>query len=196
MTPAQRVFVDEAMAAQEARCFYCGGLMTWRSKNANRVTLEHRQPLGRGGNDERSNWAAACKRCNEEKGSLTEAEYRLLLGKRRNVVVRFNPFDLVLDSFAALYPSHRASIVWSEAPEDAGDSPAFGHTCWPDAGGDPEIAIFMHTPLSGAVEVLAHELAHVVAGPDAEHGPCWETAFAAIHQEYERRFDLIEAESK
>ena len=45
-------------------------------------------------------------------------------------------------------------------------------------------------PLDEATEVLAHELAHVATGIEAEQGPAWEAAYAAISAEYRRRGDL------
>ncbi len=38
--------------------------------------------------------------------------------------------------------------------------------------------------------MLAYEFTHVAAGIDAEHGPAWEAAFAAIHAEYRRLAEL------
>ncbi len=40
--------------------------------------------------------------------------------------------------------------------------------------------------VADAVEILAHELAHVAVGSDEEHGKAWEEAFDAIHNEFDR----------
>jgi hypothetical protein len=48
--------------------------------------------------------------------------------------------------------------------------------------------------VNNAVEILAHELAHVVAGFEEgkdDHGPAWETAFESIKQEYGRIGDAL-----
>ena len=48
--------------------------------------------------------------------------------------------------------------------------------------------------VNNAVEILAHELAHVVAGFEEgkdDHGPEWEAAFESIKQEYGRIGDAL-----
>lgn len=40
--------------------------------------------------------------------------------------------------------------------------------------------------VNNAVEIFAHELAHVAVGVDHEHDDAWEDAFEAIFQEYNR----------
>lgn len=42
------------------------------------VTVDHKEPLVLGGDDAPWNWVLACWSCNNKKGALTEAEYRLL----------------------------------------------------------------------------------------------------------------------
>lgn len=41
------------------------------------LSLDHQQPLSRGGLNEPSNWRATHKQCNSEKGALTYEEYML-----------------------------------------------------------------------------------------------------------------------
>lgn len=50
--------------------------------------------------------------------------------------------------------------------------------------GKAEIHIDGDCPVAGAVDVLAHELAHVIAGFDAGHGKAWEQAYSALHRRY------------
>jgi hypothetical protein len=52
-------------------CTYCGYRGTSRT-----LEVDHRTPLARGGTDDPSNLATACWRCNREKGTMTEWEYR------------------------------------------------------------------------------------------------------------------------
>lgn len=59
-----------------------------------------------------------------------------------------------------------------------------GQAHFPDDDGTPSIQIDIDCPIRHAVEVLGHELAHVAAPHDENHGPDWEAAFAAIHEEY------------
>lgn len=48
-------------------CAYCGGMPT---------QVDHILPLSRGGTDDRSNLAPACRLCNMEKLDFTPEEYR------------------------------------------------------------------------------------------------------------------------
>lgn len=52
------------------RCYLCGRAVGPRS-----ATIDHVQPLSRGGADVPANWRAACLTCNQAKGSATLAEY-------------------------------------------------------------------------------------------------------------------------
>lgn len=63
---------------------------------------------------------------------------------------------------------------------DEGHGAAF----FPDDGSQAQVYISAQLPLIGAVEVMAHELAHVVAGKDEDHGPKWQEAFNQINGEY------------
>lgn len=105
--------------------------------------------------------------------------------KQSGITVLHDPFRTVIDSAAALWPEMRCRIAW--VPRADIGKRAHGQTLFPDDGGDPEILVGMHLKLEAAVDVLAHELAHVAAGPDAEHGPAWNAALSAIHGEYCRR---------
>lgn len=54
-------------------CFYCGRCFALKA-----LTLDHKIPLGRGGSKLFDNVVLACQLCNEEKGCLTDVEYRAL----------------------------------------------------------------------------------------------------------------------
>ena len=62
-------------------CPYC--LKTLPISDA---TKDHKDPIGRFKNKEKSNIQPTCKECNNQKGMLTDSEYRLwlLLNKIRN----------------------------------------------------------------------------------------------------------------
>lgn len=94
-------------------------------------------------------------------------------------------FALVWSVFGMLYPEQcKKDIVirWAETVYD-GDEEAFGVTNF-RTDGSIRILISGQLPVVHAVEIFAHELAHVAAGPEAEHGEAWENAFDAIHTEY------------
>lgn len=110
---------------------------------------------------------------------------------------RNDPFSAVADVFEALYPGHHYNAFLSSEPmfeEDAnGDAGKefYGYTAFSDDGSVAEIVVYGGIALTDAVEVFAHELAHVAVGPNAEeeHGEAWKAAFEAIHAEYTRRAD-------
>lgn len=94
-------------------------------------------------------------------------------------------FALVGRAFERLYPAKSPKITkieWAEYVFD-GNEEVCGYTNFrPD--GSIHIRISGQLPVIHAVEIFAHELAHVAAGADVEHGEAWEKAFDAIHAEY------------
>ena len=105
-----------------------------------------------------------------------------------------DPAAIVARAFKAMYPYREfyAQIV----PEirDENDEPAYGATAFPASGGVPQIYISAEAPISALPELLAHELAHIAAGKDAEaeHGTEWAEIFEAISDKY-REIIAIEA---
>lgn len=61
-------------------CHYCGRQMKATFGAPHSKTVDHKTPLSRGGEDVASNRVMACWRCNNVKGSLTEAEFRARYG--------------------------------------------------------------------------------------------------------------------
>jgi hypothetical protein len=61
----------------------------------------------------------------------------------------------------------------------------FGVTVFPDNEHEnPLIEINPFLEVNASVEVLAHELAHVVCGPEAGHGDIFEETMQKIHEKY------------
>jgi hypothetical protein len=62
----------------DKKCWYCGRptVMHGDVKNPRLATIDHLIPRARGGTNDDTNVVSACKRCNELKGMLTEAEFR------------------------------------------------------------------------------------------------------------------------
>lgn len=56
---------------QNSLCMYCGVTL-----NRNNLSIDHIQPLDRGGPDTAANLQATCKYCNSRKGNQTDAEFR------------------------------------------------------------------------------------------------------------------------
>lgn len=53
---------------QGGRCRWCGEIMRLRGPGPDVVTCDHIMPRSKGGGDELSNLAGACRRCNNERG--------------------------------------------------------------------------------------------------------------------------------
>jgi hypothetical protein len=94
----------------------------------------------------------------------------------------WTPIEDAVDAFNRAYPGRHVTIQFIESDECRGDdgSPAQGFTLFPDDGGNPEIYIDRETPWCGVPDTIIHELAHVVAGIEADHGPEFEAAYNAI----------------
>lgn len=60
------------------RCWYCDRKtkLLCGDTNSLRATNDHLIPRCRGGTNDETNQVSACRRCNELKGALTEAEFR------------------------------------------------------------------------------------------------------------------------
>ena len=99
-----------------------------------------------------------------------------------------DPFALVAKAFKNLYPDKEYTAYWE--PNIYGDEPE--DTIKPcgltDFGDDGTVVVFVDPGISvsNAVEIFAHELAHVAVGIDHDHNSEWEAAFDAIFDEYNR----------
>lgn len=96
-----------------------------------------------------------------------------------------DPFAVVFQVFTKLYPHAECDVVWVEQLRDDEGGVVYGVTTYPASEGEiPLVEISAELTVQDAVEILAHELAHVAVGMDAGHGEAWEKAFQRIHQEY------------
>ena len=97
-----------------------------------------------------------------------------------------DPFALVWQAFKNLYPGKDCEVQWQLGIQDDGLSEqGYGFTEFCEDG-SILVAVDANLRVSNAVEVLAHELAHVAVVIENEHGAAWEAAFEAIFQEYGR----------
>lgn len=62
---------QKKLKEQKHTCVYCGAKISLDSSD-----LDHKTPLSRGGTDHEENLQALCKKCNKEKHSKTDSEYR------------------------------------------------------------------------------------------------------------------------
>lgn len=96
-----------------------------------------------------------------------------------------DPFRLLIKIAKDKYPHLKAKVAFTnEMPKHGMKKEPCGVTLWPEGAGTPEILIHAGIPVSGAVEVLAHEIAHLIAGHDSKHGPKWRKAFNWMHRRY------------
>lgn len=97
-----------------------------------------------------------------------------------------DPFSLVYQAFRNLYPEKECEAFWEPKIRDSENGEkAYGLT---DFGDDGSVVVFVDSDLkvTDAVEILAHELAHVGAGIEHDHDEAWEAAFNGIFREYNR----------
>lgn len=96
-------------------------------------------------------------------------------------------FAIVYKAFKRLYPDKDCRCQWNPEKMIAEDGKeVLGITTF---GDDGETYVDISTTLTvvDAIEILAHELAHVAVGEKAEpHGKEWEEAFDAIHSEFNK----------
>lgn len=104
-------------------------------------------------------------------------------------------FSLVYTAFKNLYQDKECECQWVPELDPAEDGlEVFGLTTF----GKDSVYVEISAKLSvtDAIEIFAHELAHVAVGSDADHGSEWEAAFDAIFDEYNRigfeKFDTHE----
>lgn len=119
---------------------------------------------------------------------MTHADIDRLAGIQHPFL--FDPFRCVMAAVQELYPGLEADIQWVEDLHEEDNDP-YGRTMIPVNDLVPRVEIDVRTPVYGAVEVLAHELAHVATPDDMEHGAKWQAAFDAINQRYH---EIIEHE--
>lgn len=72
----QEVYEDNIKRYGTLTCIYCFNPILF-----GKDTLEHKQPLSKGGTNEKVNLAIACKRCNCKKHTKTEEEFRKVILK-------------------------------------------------------------------------------------------------------------------
>lgn len=100
-------------------------------------------------------------------------------------------FSMVYAAFQKLFPENDVRIWWNaNIPKAEDGTERVGLTSW-NEDGTIDVDISAKLTVADAVEILAHELAHVAAGEDEGHGEKWEQAFDAIHAEFLRIGDDI-----
>ncbi|RUU43090.1 HNH endonuclease [Mesorhizobium sp. M6A.T.Ce.TU.002.03.1.1] len=74
---------SELVEIQGGKCYYCREPFT--ETGPKQATLEHKKPKMLGGTNERSNLAAACRKCNQSAGRrMNAAKQRKAMGAERS----------------------------------------------------------------------------------------------------------------
>lgn len=96
-----------------------------------------------------------------------------------------DPLPVVIKAVEILYPGTYAEILYDTNLNEYGDD-SWAYTIFPDDDSPCQIIISAKVPLENAPELLAHELAHVIVGPDENdpHGEVWEDTFCNINDKY------------
>lgn len=108
-----------------------------------------------------------------------------------NLKIINNPFETIIGIMKEHYPDAECDIYFGESMTDGKET--FGCTLFPEETGYHTIVVEVHPSLSltDATEILAHELAHVAAGVDAEHNEEWEKVFSHIHEEFRKKLAYV-----
>ena len=107
-------------------------------------------------------------------------------------------FSIVWIAFKNLYPDKDCECQWvPEVGKDDNGDDCYGMTTF-DGDGTVHVEISAQKlTVSDAVEVFAHELAHVAAGKYADHGKEWEEVFDRIFDEYNRiGYEMFDRQEK
>ena len=83
MPSRRRKRLRDLIRNQEGKCHYCGARIAAYSNGyalrwsmvKRQASVDHVQPLSRGGSNDDTNLVAACQECNQRKGSLTRDEF-------------------------------------------------------------------------------------------------------------------------
>ena len=98
-----------------------------------------------------------------------------------------DPFETLIEVVTEIHGEIDAIVQFGQI-----DGEHIGETCFPDDGSTPVITISVEIPYHATIETFAHELAHVLAGVEAEHGKEWEQAFSNIHEAFmEKQFRAL-----
>lgn len=103
-----------------------------------------------------------------------------------------DPFLMVWRAFKNLYPDKNCNCFWEpNIRNNEKDEECCGLTDFDVETG--EVSVFIKPSLSvfDAVEIFAHELAHVAVGVEHDHDDAWEKAFEDIFIEYNRIGEMM-----
>lgn len=109
-----------------------------------------------------------------------------------------DPFVIAYMAFKNLYPNKECEYYWAgDVNGDDEWNGSYGMTIFDKETGEATVYIKPTISVKDAVEVFAHELAHVAAGEKHEHDSVWEEVFNAIFVEYGRiMMEMVEEQNE
>lgn len=100
------------------------------------------------------------------------------------MITFWNPFDDILHAAQRVHKDIDVKIQFDEHMRRFLFWGRWGETFFPNDSSTPVITISANLPYKHCLEILAHELAHVIVGVDTGHGNKWQKCFEEIHKEY------------
>ena len=69
--PSRAELKRELHKAQGGKCMYCG-----RKPGIDLMDVDHKNPMAKGGSDQKRNLQVLCRSCNTRKGATTDRQFR------------------------------------------------------------------------------------------------------------------------
>lgn len=108
-----------------------------------------------------------------------------------------NPHQILLDAVNELYPNADADIIFLDKEsydEFVENKESYACVKFTD-NLKPLIVVCIDVPYVASIELIAHEIAHVVCGytddPEKAHGEEWKTVFTKINERYSQKVDEV-----
>lgn len=101
------------------------------------------------------------------------------------MIFQNSPFEMLNKAFKNLYPDKTYIAFIDVDMKDESGEKVYGCTQF-NENDSPIIFIDASLSIQNAVEIFAHELAHVAVGANEGHSELWEKAFDEIQDEYNR----------
>lgn len=101
-----------------------------------------------------------------------------------------HPIDILVNVISEQYPDIDVPVYFTSFDEGECGRP-LGRTVWPDDGAQPFIELDFSLPIYGVLDILAHEIAHMVCGADEGHGENWGATYRNIHERYVEKVSAL-----
>ena len=102
-------------------------------------------------------------------------------------IIFHNPFKDIIEAAKKIYPDLEVEIDFDYIIGNK--KPPYGVTTFPDnenIQSIPQILISPYLSLKDSLEILMHELAHVITGSEYDHNALWEEILEKINDEYHK----------